>query len=131
MVKFLKSFFKFYIFLGTILGPFVVLALTVDDSLEGSTISIDTPKNLFTSLVNWFAVIAGVMAVAGVIYAGIMFATAAGDAEKTKTAKSMLLWSVIGGVVIILAYGILMFATNFISTGNLPAPDFSQTNPAE
>ena len=114
MVKFLKSFFKFYIFLGTILGPFVVLALTVDDSLEGSTISIDTPKNLFTSLVNWFAVIAGVMAVAGVIYAGIMYIMAGADQTKAEAAKKNLIWAITGVVVIILALTIITYIANTI-----------------
>ena len=48
------------------------------------------------------------------IFAGYRFVTAAGDPEKIKTAKQMVLWTVIGLMVIISAKGIINFVVRDI-----------------
>ncbi len=48
------------------------------------------------------------------LYAGFMFITAAGDDEKIKTAKKIVLWSIIGVVVMLLASGIRFIIQSFL-----------------
>ena len=51
----------------------------------------------------------GVVAVIMVIYAGILYITAAGDAGKLAKAKTAIVWAVVGLVVVILSYAIVNF----------------------
>lgn len=51
----------------------------------------------------------GVIAVIMIIYAGILYITAAGDAGKLAKAKTAIIWAVVGLVVVILSYAIVNF----------------------
>ncbi len=53
------------------------------------------------------------------MWSGIMFLTAAGDATKISTAKKAILWAVIGIVIIVLSYSIISIVNNFFVP---PAP---------
>lgn len=56
------------------------------------------------SLANAIWIIFTVIAVLCFVFAGIMFLTAFGDADKIKTARSAFLWGIVGVVVAIFAY---------------------------
>lgn len=70
-----------------------------------------------SSILNQVYLIAGIIAVIMIIYAGIQYILSAGDAGKAKTSRQNITYSLIGIVVIILAYAI----TNFVTT-NVAAP---------
>ncbi len=53
--------------------------------------------------------IIGIVAVIMVIYSGILYITAAGDAGKLAKAKNSLIWSIAGLAVVILSYAIVRF----------------------
>ena len=53
--------------------------------------------------------VAGVVAVIVIIIAGIMFVTNGGDPESVKKARNMILYSVIGLVVILIAFSATWF----------------------
>ena len=53
--------------------------------------------------------IIGIIAVIMVIYSGILYITAAGDAGKLAKAKNSLIWSIVGLAVVILSYAIVRF----------------------
>ena len=65
----------------------------------------DNPERI----INVFLYIGGLVAVVMVIVAGIQMTTSAGDPSAVKKAKSTILWSVVGLVVMILAYAVVNF----------------------
>lgn len=65
----------------------------------------DVVKNII-SILFW---IIGILAVIVIIYAGIIFITAAGNPGKVAQAKTMIIYAVIGLAVAILAYTIVNF----------------------
>jgi len=82
----------------------------------------ETPKNLVENLLNWFFVIAAIVCVAVIVWAGISYATAGGDEEKVEKAKNRLIYGIIGVVLIIGAYAITQLIRNAIEGGNIPTP---------
>jgi len=65
---------------------------------------------IIASVTNWFYGIFLALAVIMVIYAGVMFLTAGGDAEKITKARNALMYAVIGVVVALLARSIVPIA---------------------
>jgi TRAP-type C4-dicarboxylate transport system permease small subunit len=66
---------------------------------------VPTVKNI----INTVLMVVGIIAVAFLIYGGVQYITSAGQAEKIKTAKNTILYSVIGLIVCILAFAIVNF----------------------
>lgn len=66
--------------------------------------------DLVLTIVNFVYYIAGIVAVIVIIIAGITYSTSIGDASRIVRAKSMILYSVIGLVVMLAAFAI----TNFV-----------------
>ena len=58
---------------------------------------------LIQSIIEWVLTFAGALAVIAIVYSGIMYITAAGDAEKAATARKNLTWAIMGIVFVILA----------------------------
>jgi len=56
----------------------------------------------------------GVMAFAGIVYSGVMIVTAGGDATKAAAGRKNLIWSVIGIIVVVLAYSIIKFVFSLV-----------------
>ena len=54
-------------------------------------------------IINWILIIAGIVAVGFIIFAGIRYVTSGGDAEKVKSAKNTLLYAIIGLLIAALA----------------------------
>lgn len=84
------------------------LAATVGDKID-----IDVPKvpaeQVLQNALNIVYFLAGSICVVIIIVAGIMYATSAGNAQSVTRAKNMLLFSIIGLVVIALAFVITQF----------------------
>lgn len=66
-------------------------------------------NDAITNITNTMLFLLGAVAVISIIIGGFMYATAAGDAGKVKNAKNTILYSVIGLVVALLAWGIVSF----------------------
>ena len=75
-----------------------------------STNIADIIKNIVTLLFNFALVLTPVM----VVVSGIMFVTAAGDPGRISTAKSILLWTAVGLVIIILSRGLVAVLATII-----------------
>ena len=60
-------------------------------------------------IINVLLFIGGIVAVTMIIVAGIQMTTSAGDPSAVKKAKNTLMWSVVGLVIMILAYAIVNF----------------------
>lgn len=58
-------------------------------------------------VIEWLLGFAGALAVFAIIYSGIMYMTAGGDAEKALKARKNLLWAVFGVIIIFLSFAII------------------------
>jgi len=65
-----------------------------------------------TSIINFFLGLLGLIAVAFLIYAGILMVTAGGNDEQIGKAKKIITYAVIGIVIILLSYTIVTFVTS-------------------
>ena len=63
-------------------------------------------------LINVFASVMGFLAIGMIIYGGFMLLTAQGDPARIKRGKDVVLYSVIGLILVVLAYAIVNFAMN-------------------
>jgi len=71
--------------------------------------SIYGPNGILTKIVRLMAIAIGVVAVIVIMIAGIRFALSGGDATKVATAKSTILYAVVGLIVAALAQSIVIF----------------------
>jgi hypothetical protein len=80
---------------------------------ENATGSTDNPifgpNGVLTKAISILARLIGVAAVIGIIVAGFKMVTSGGDTAAAKTGRSMLIYSIIGLVVALLAQGIVSF----------------------
>lgn len=58
-------------------------------------------------IINYFLGFLGLVAVAFVVYAGVLMVTSQGEDEGTGKAKKILLWSAIGIIIVFLSYAIV------------------------
>ena len=63
-------------------------------------------------LINVFASVMGFLAVGMIIYGGFMLLTAQGDPAKIKRGKDVVIYSIIGVILVMLAYAIVNFVMN-------------------
>jgi len=89
------------------------LAVTlVGDGTTGGNVDVPvlTANQVLQNSLNIVYFLAGVIAIIVIIIGGITYATAAGNSSSVTKAKNMILYSVVGLVVIIIAFAI----TNFV-----------------
>lgn len=67
----------------------------------------DTGSGLLQVALNWFLVVGVVIATVMMIISGIQWITSSGDTEKIRSAKSRLIYSIIGLVIILGSYFIV------------------------
>jgi len=82
---------------------------TIKNNLQNNIPNVE-PNTMAGNVMNVVYGIAGLVAVVMIVYAGVIMTTSNGDAGKVGKAKKMLLYSIIGLVVVILA----MVITNFV-----------------
>ena len=78
-----------------------------------------TLMQLVGNIVNIILIVVGVLAVLYLIYGGILYLTAGGDAEKASKGRVAITNAIIGIVIILLALAIYNFVTGNIETGNV------------
>lgn len=77
--------------------------------------SVSTVDNVIVNVVKAIIGVLGVVALIFVLIGGINYMTAAGDSGKLKTAKSTILYALIGLAICALSFAIVNFATNIIN----------------
>jgi hypothetical protein len=70
------------------------------------------------NIVTWVLVVAGILAVVYLIYGGILYITAGGDAEKAKNGRTAVINSVIGIIIILLAVVIVQWVMGIVQSGS-------------
>ena len=66
------------------------------------------------NLTNWLFSILLIIAAIAIIVAGYFFVTAAGDPDKTKTARNFVLYALIGVLVGVVAKGLVVLVRNIV-----------------
>lgn len=81
-------------------------------TIDGKTLSLPgvNSANLIKSMVEWAIALGGLVSVAFVVYGGVSYMTAAGDAGKLAKAKSAIKYALIGLLIV----GLSTVMTNFI-----------------
>ena len=74
-----------------------------------------TIESIIEAMLNKLWIVFAAFAVVMFLFSGVMFLTAQGDAEKTKTARHALLWGVVGVVVGIISYSIISIVGDLIT----------------
>lgn len=113
--------------LYAIIGAVVIIMAVPLVALVGSAIGSGitptacNPANATTSaltvlanIINWFSWLLAILSVAMGLYAGFLYMTAHGEPQKVATANSVLVYTVIGVVVAILAFSIKTIIDVFI-----------------
>lgn len=75
-----------------------------------------TADGLLNNVLLWLVTIAGLAAVAVIVYGGVKYNTAQGQPDKVKQASQIIAFGVVGLVVVILAGAITAFATGIIGS---------------
>lgn len=71
---------------------------------------------ILTNITNIIFLVAGIVAFIYLLYSGFVYLTAGGNPDAAKKGQQGLLNAIIGLVIIFLAYGIVRFVTNFLSS---------------
>ena len=70
-----------------------------DVTPDGTGLANATVFDLIANIMNWLLGLVGILAVVGFVIAGVLYLTAAGDAEQAEKAKSVMMYAIIGLVV--------------------------------
>jgi ABC-type Fe3+-siderophore transport system permease subunit len=90
------------------------------DCDKGST----SVNSLISTIVNIISLIAGALAIIMIVVAGIKFITSGGDASKVSSAKSSLIYALVGIAVVALSQALVHFVLNNASQAD-PCPSNS------
>ena len=80
------------------------------DDVKENTDGIIKSDNLILVILGWISFIlpyAGLLAFVGIIYAGFLYVTGFAEEGNIEKAKNILMWSVIGLILIFMAYAIV------------------------
>ena len=83
-----------------------ILKDKVKDNLQG----VSKAESLFDLIMGWisfFLPYAGLFAFVGILYAGFLYLTGFANEENIEKAKKILMWSIIGLILIFMAYAIV------------------------
>ncbi|QFR38660.1 hypothetical protein A9Q91_00300 [Candidatus Gracilibacteria bacterium 28_42_T64] len=78
-----------------------------------SDISKNIGTTLVTNIISQMIQYVAVVAVISLMLSGVMYLVSGGEEEKTKRAKSWIMWSLVGVFMSIFAYGIVKIVNNF------------------
>jgi len=115
VVKFFKNNLK-YAGAAISLAPSAALAqasrITPLDPLRGGSLETTVGR-----IITWILWLAGALAVVYLIYGGIIYITSAGNAEKATAGKNAIIYSIIGIIIILIAYLVVGWVTNILTSG--------------
>lgn len=84
--------------------------------LPGNPIALD---QLFANLLKDIFIGLALVAFLALLWSGVMYITAGGDAAKAEKARKSIMYTLLGVVLAMLAYGIVVYVTKTVSTLNL------------
>lgn len=94
-----------------------------DEAVNGNFIMIENPlqaaefEDILDNVIDFIFQIALVLVPLMVVIAGFLFVTAGGNSEQINKAKTMIIWTVIGFLIILLSKGIMGIIMNLLGVG--------------
>ena len=76
-------------------------------------------SNIVVKLINGLLIIAGILAAIYLIYGGVLYITAGGEAEKATKGRTAVINAVIGIVIILIAIIIVQWVNNLVKNGTV------------
>jgi len=122
-----KKYFKSFLFLFLFCFLFLSFtSLVFAQSGGGGTssgtsldnpIGVDDPRDIIGNVIKAVLGIVGSLALLMFIYGGFLWVTSAGNDEKIKKGKDILLWASFGLAVIFMSYALVNFVIEAITSG--------------
>ncbi|MBI5733199.1 hypothetical protein HY967_04620 [Candidatus Jorgensenbacteria bacterium] len=109
----MKSIAKIAATVGAIALPFVAFA-QVTQPVTAPVTSITQVPRLLNSILGWFQVIFFGIAAIFIVLAAFQYLTAAGDEEKVKKAKQMIIYAVVAIAVAVMATAVQGIVTSIL-----------------
>ncbi|MFA6973658.1 MAG: hypothetical protein WC238_02900 [Parcubacteria group bacterium] len=94
--------------------PALAMAQFQQGGPSGTNLPSGSIIGIITNIMNWLLMLVGVLGVIGFAIAGILYLTAAGEEGRIETAKSAMLYSIIGVVVALLGLVIIKAAATML-----------------
>lgn len=82
--------------------------------LPGADINL---QDLLPKIVRGFLILIAISAFFGLLYSGIMYITAGGDAAKAQTARKNIVWALTGVIIAVMSYSIVNLVANWSNLG--------------
>ncbi len=122
----IKNIIASSLILAFFVAPVFVSASALDDEYDKGVIASkynDTDSNKTVSLIvikviSWLLRILAALAVMVLIIAGMMYILSGGDEGKASTAKTWILYAIIGLIIALLGWVIVNLATQLVKTGS-------------
>lgn len=102
----------------TILMP---LAAQADKEIFKNPIKSNNLFDLLDRIIGWLSGFAASLALLAIVVGGIMYVVSFGDENRTRKAKSIIVWAIIGLIVILLAYAVIITVTDFLGVNSTPS----------
>lgn len=90
-------------------------------SSAASSVTVNNPlgsndvQTIINNIVNAILGVVGLVAVAMIVYAGVLYTISGGEQKKLDTAKSTLTYAIVGLLVALLSYAIVNFIISAVS----------------
>lgn len=107
---------SFLLALALAVSP-VVVSAQIQDPLQGKCVDL---ADCIQNVVQYVLGLAGILALAGIVYGGFLYITAAGNQERVESGKNAVFYSIVGLIVIGLAFAIVTFVFNALGGGGGP-----------
>ena len=102
--------------IGLLALPFVADAQLTVDVTQISGVATDTDIAVtIVRVITWIIGIAGAVAVAMLVYGGFRYITSAGNEDQLELAKTVITYSIVGIIIVLIAYVITVTVSNFIT----------------
>ena len=85
-----------------------------------------SPSSLYYNLLVEFTWVVAIVAVLVIIYSGVQYITAAGDAERAERAKKTMIGAIIGIIVVIVAYAAFNTTMRILGTSGATTQQVQQ-----
>lgn len=106
---------SFYSVLALALSAPALAAVPGESEIKsGIDLSKGSIARILENLLNWFAGIIAIVAVAMILWAAFLYMTSAGDDEKIGKAKKTLIFGIAGVIVSLIAFGIFAAVKSFL-----------------
>lgn len=100
---------------GVALSVLMLLApLLVSAAVFKNPIGYSNVPDLLSSVVKWILGLVGFIALLSLVWGGTLYIISFGDEAGIKKAKTIIIWSVVGLIVILLAFFIVRTVSNIL-----------------